>query len=74
MIIATGAAYRKLPLENLRGSRAVSCGTRRGSSRRGADLSADDLAAAKVAVLAASLLSSVVGVAVLWRAPPSATA
>jgi NhaA family Na+:H+ antiporter len=32
---------------------------------------AGDFAAAKVAVLAAALLSSVVGVAVLWTAPAS---
>jgi len=35
---------------------------------------ADDFAAAKVAVLAASLVSSVLGIALLWRAPRSTVA
>jgi NhaA family Na+:H+ antiporter len=35
---------------------------------------AGDFAAAKIAVLAASLVSSVLGIAVLWRAPGSTAA
>jgi NhaA family Na+:H+ antiporter len=35
---------------------------------------AGDFAAAKIAVLAASLVSSLLGIAVLWRAPGSTAA